>query len=77
MFNVKLVKVRDYYLNQEGYINLNFLISFSPDSDSSTELRFFDGSTLRINQDFDDFVDYLVDLSEKQKDGGEDYDDFV
>lgn len=77
MFNVKLVKVRDYYLNQVGYINLNFLISFSPDSDSSTELRFVDGSTLRINQDFDDFVDYLVDLSEKQRDGGEDYDDFV
>ena len=69
MLNVKLIKVEDYNHN-EYYINLNYVISISEEIGNTTLINFVDKSKIIVDTPFNDFIDYLVELSGIYK-GGE------
>ncbi len=74
MFNVKLIKLMNHEDLQDFYINLNHLVSFEKDFSSDyfdlTRIHLLDGSNYIIHSSIDDFIDYLVELSDLHK-GGE------
>ena len=71
MLNVKLIKVTDFYSGSDFYLNLNYISSISPIIPDCTFISMIDEETFKIKMPFEDFIDYLVELSGLQNGGEE------